>query len=193
MIIYIGEVIILEISYKIIDINELKLAPYNPRKISDEDKKNLTNSIKKFGLVDPLIWNKRTGHVVGGNQRLIVLRELKFKQVPVIEVDLDLADEKILNLALNKVSGDWDIPKLKELLFELSEEVESNDLLLTGFSIEEITDLIGQIEEISEKTKINDIDATKFIIVIECESEEHQKQLLDRFLAEGLKCRAQSL
>lgn len=173
-------------------VSDLKYAPYNPRTISEEMFKKLIKSLQQFGYVEPLVWNKRTGHVVGGNQRLKALQELGVEEVDVIVIDLPLEQEKALNLALNKIEGEWDIPKLKEILIELSESVIKEDLTITGFSIEEIEGLIGKIEENISEANIEQ-SLEQYIIIIECENEEHQKELLERFLAEGLKCRAQSL
>lgn len=173
-------------------VSELQFAPYNPRIIDNEMFERLKKSLTMFGYVEPIVWNKRTGHVVGGNQRLKALQELGIKEVDTIVIDLPLEQEKALNLALNKIEGEWDIPKLKELLVELSESVIKEDLTITGFSIEEIERLIGRIEENISETNIEQ-SLEQYIIIIECEDEEHQKELLERFLAEGLKCRAQSL
>jgi len=97
-------------------LSELKPAPYNPRKIDKETLEKLKQSIQNFGYVEPLVWNKRTGHVVGGNQRLRVLKELGMDEVDVVIVDLSLEEEKALNLALNKIEGSWDLEKLEEVL-----------------------------------------------------------------------------
>ena len=122
-------------------LEELKPAPYNPRKISKKEYEKLKRSIQKFGYIDPLVWNRKTGNVVGGNQRLKVLKELGVSIVDVVEVDLTLEEEKALNLALNRISGDWDMETLEELLKELSNGM----LEYTGFDLEEIDDLIGEL------------------------------------------------
>jgi ParB-like chromosome segregation protein Spo0J len=64
------------------------------------------------------VWNERTGNLIGGHQRLKVLKERGDGEVEVSVVDLDKTKEKALNLALNKISGDWDYPKLKDVLFK---------------------------------------------------------------------------
>ena len=119
-----------------VDIKKLKPAPYNPRTISSEVLNLLKKNIKEFGVVDPLIINKKNNHVVGGNQRLQALKDLKFKKVPVVWVDLNLKKEKALNLALNKISGDWDYDKLKSIFSDIGSK--NFDLDLTGFSLDEI-------------------------------------------------------
>ncbi len=136
-------------------LSEIKLAPYNPRKISKDDKDKLKKSLKEFGYVDPIIYNARNMFVVGGNQRTIVLRELAKEDperwnVPyeMVEEDLDEEREKALNIALNKISGEWDIPKLKDILTEL--DTGAFDISLTGFDEIEIKDYIDYCPEASE-------------------------------------------
>lgn len=126
-------------------IDDLVPAPYNPRvdlRPGDPDYEKLKRSIQEFGLVEPVVWNKRTGHVVGGHQRLKILRELGYEEVEVSVVDLDEEREKLLNVALNKIEGDWDNFKLKELLQEL--EFGGADIELTGFDEDEIDKLFQQ-------------------------------------------------
>ncbi len=124
-------------------VKDLKYAPYNPRKISDEMLEKLKRSIKEFGYVEPIIVNKRTRHVVGGNQRLKALEDLGIEEVEAVFVDLDDAREKALNIALNKITGEWDYPKLKDLLEEL--DTGEIDIELTGFDMVEIEQLMTEI------------------------------------------------
>lgn len=121
-------------------LDELAPSPYNPRSISDQQLERLKNSIEKFDLVEPIIWNKQTGHVVGGHQRLEVLKTLGKTETQVVVVDLNPIDEKALNLALNKISGEWDLPKLKDLIIEL--DTEDFPIELTGFDYQELGELI---------------------------------------------------
>lgn len=134
-------------------IDTLNVAKYNPRKdlkSTDAEYIKLKNSIEHFGYVDPVIVNKRTMTVVGGHQRLKVLKDLGYKNIDVVYVDLDEKDEKALNIALNKISGDWDAEKLEDLLRELSLD-EDYDVGLTGFSNEEIDALFGTVDEETEE------------------------------------------
>lgn len=115
-------------------ISELNPAAYNPRKdLKPEDKeyKRLKKSIMKFDYVDPVIWNRRSGNVVSGHQRLKILIELGNTEIPVSVVDMDEADEKALNLQMNNNVGKWDDEKLDDILKELS--IKDYDLELTGF------------------------------------------------------------
>ena len=106
-----------------VKISELKPSDYNPRKWSKEAISQLKQSIRKFGLVDPIIANSapnRKGIIIGGHFRYAVAKELGFAEVPVVYLCItDLAKEKELNLRLNKNVGefDWD------LLAKFSEEL----------------------------------------------------------------------
>lgn len=119
-------------------IADLKPADYNPRVITEKELDNLKKSIHKFGYLELIVYNKRTDRIISGHQRLKALKELDVKEVEVIEVDLDEKDEKALNIAMNKISGDWDMPKLEVLLNDLKLE---GMLDLTGFSELELKDL----------------------------------------------------
>lgn len=130
-------------------VSQLKPAPYNPRFMPEHEKEALKKSIKEFGLVEPLVYNKQTGHVVGGNQRLIALKELGFTEVEVVEVDLPLKKEKALNLALNRINGQWDNEQLALILKELDENLQE----LTGFEKVEIEDLLNSLRPPEEVLK----------------------------------------
>lgn len=135
------------------NVNDLIPAHYNPRKKlkpGDKEYDKLKRSIETFGYVEPIIWNKRTNTVVGGHQRLTVLKDLGHKTVDVVEVDLDLNNEKALNVALNKVSGEWDAEKLEDLLRELDNDTDL-DVTLTGFDLDELETLYsGSAEVLNE-------------------------------------------
>lgn len=122
-----------DITVRKVPINKLNPATYNPRKNlnkNDREYKELEQSINEFGYADPIIWNELTGNVVGGHQRLKILLEKGYKEITVSVVSLDIGKEKALNIALNKIKGDWDEDRLSILL----EEVINEGLLeLTGF------------------------------------------------------------
>ena len=130
-----------------VSVERINPAPYNPRldlQPGDIEYTKIKRSLDEFGLVEPLVWNKRTGNLVGGHQRFKVLLVRGDKEVPVVEVDLDDKREKALNLALNKVQGGWDEAKLAQLLSELI-KTDSFDLVLTGFEIDESRELIDRV------------------------------------------------
>lgn len=125
-------------------ITDLIPADYNPRKDlkpGDPDYEKLKHSMKEFGYVDPIIWNQQTGHVVGGHQRLKILQDEGIKEAECVVVNLDEEKEKALNIALNKISGDWDKDKLALLMTDL--QASDLDILLTGFDEDEISDLLA--------------------------------------------------
>jgi DNA modification methylase len=129
-----------------ISVNRINPAAYNPRKDlqpDDLEYKQLAKSIEEFGFVEPLVWNRRTGNLVGGHQRFKILLAKGLKEVEVSVVDLPLKKEKALNIALNKISGDWDEHKLALLLDELT-KVPDFDVGFTGFETEEISDLLDR-------------------------------------------------
>ena len=137
-----------------ISISRINPAAYNPRldlKPGDPDYEKLKKSINTFGYVEPLVWNSLTGNLVGGHQRFKILLEQGVKEVEVSVVDLDPQKEKALNLALNKIRGDWDDEKLGALLDELSKGLDF-DVTLTGFDIPEISEILDQLEEAKEDT-----------------------------------------
>lgn len=137
---------------KQIDINQINPAPYNPRKDlkpGDHEYERIKESITNFGYVEPLVWNIRTQNLVGGHQRFKILLEQGLKEVEVSVVDLPLEKEKALNLALNKIQGEWDFQKLSSLLEELS-QLPDFDVGITGFDPSEISQIFDRTKEFEE-------------------------------------------
>jgi DNA modification methylase len=130
-----------------ISIDRINPAPYNPRvdlQPGDAEYEKLQRSIEQFGCVEPLVWNSRTGHLVGGHQRFKILLAQGHREVEVSVVDLALDQEQALNIALNKIQGDWDLPKLAALLDDLA-KVPDFDVSLTGFDEAEIGQLLDRL------------------------------------------------
>jgi ParB-like chromosome segregation protein Spo0J len=93
---------------QMVDVKEMKPAKYNPRKDlkpADKQYQHIKNSIETFGYIEPIVWNKRTGNIVGGHQRFKILKAQGDKEVECVVVDFDDAKEKAANAALNKTSG----------------------------------------------------------------------------------------
>ena len=135
-------------------IRDLERAYYNPRIAlmpGDAEYEALRRSISTYGMVSPIIWNERTGRVVGGHQRLTVLENEGETEVDVSVVDLDETQEKQLNIALNKIEGDWDEQKLAELLADLGD-----DAWKTGFSQAEIDALTADIEGLLDEATVDE-------------------------------------
>tara|TARA_R110002020_G_scaffold72786_1_gene187069 strand:+ start:4222 stop:4815 length:594 start_codon:yes stop_codon:yes gene_type:complete len=111
---------------KIKDINSLIEAEYNPRELTKDQHTQISDSIKRFGIVDPIIVNinkDRKNIIIGGHQRVKVAKSLKYKTVPCIELDLDHNREKELNIRLNKNVGQWDYEILANC-FDIDELIE---------------------------------------------------------------------
>lgn len=140
-----------------IKIEKLNPAEYNPRKDlkpGDSEYEKLKQSIQTFGYVEPVLWNKRTGNIIGGHQRYKVLVELGQTEIDCVVVDMDLENEKALNIALNKVSGDWNKDKLMLLISDL--QGSDFDVSLTGFDAFELDDLFK--DSLKDNIKDDDFD-----------------------------------
>ena len=136
-------------------------APYNPRKIGDKEQKALRKSLKTHGLVETLVWNKRTGNLVGGHQRLSQLDVLEGKpdyELTVAMVDLSEKQEKELNIALNNPSmqGEYDFEILKDLLGSI-------DIENTGFTEYDLS-VIGVDNDVDNMEEEEDVEETKHSI-----------------------------
>ena len=138
-------------------IEELIPADYNPRKDlkpGDAEYEKLKRSINQFGYVEPVIFNKNTSQIVGGHQRLKVLKDCGLTELDCVIVDLSIEKEKALNIALNKISGEWDKEKLALLITDL--EGADFDVSLTGFDTEEIDDLFK--DSLKDELEDDDFD-----------------------------------
>ena len=145
---------------KKISFDLINPAKYNPRralKPGDAAYEKLKQSIESFGYLDPIIWNKRTGNIVGGHQRATVLKDLGYTEVDCVIVEMDDIEEKKLNLALNKVKGEWD----KDMLSDLLQEIKNSDSPeVTGFDDAEIKKMTaGQslVEKIAQEAEIENV------------------------------------
>lgn len=128
-------------------IEQLLAADYNPRvqlKPGMAEYEKLKKSIEEFGLVEPIIFNECTSSIVGGHQRVAILRDLGWSMVDVSIVNLSQSQERLLNIALNKIDGKWDDDKLKDLLTQLNEE--GQDITLSGFDLSEIETFIPDFD-----------------------------------------------
>lgn len=128
---------------RMMPIAQLVPAPYNPRrplKPTDKAYCKLEASLREFGLVEPLVWNEQTGHVVGGHLRLTILQSMGVLEVPVSVVNLSETREKALNIVLNnqEAQGRFDNTRLAELLVELAPLPEQQ---LTGFDADMVRNL----------------------------------------------------
>lgn len=152
-----------------IPIERINPTPYNPRvdlQPGDSEYEKLKRSLMEFGFVEPLVWNERTCNLVGGHQRFKVLvNDMGATEVEVSVVDLDETREKALNIALNKISGDWDREKLKDLLEEL--DTGDIDVSLTGFDDTEIENLMAEFAYDGPEVVDDDFDIDQVVREIE--------------------------
>ena len=142
-----------------IPLEKLNPAKYNPRKDlkpGDPEYEKLKKSMETFGYVEPIVWNKRTGNIVSGHQRLKILEHQGQREIETVVVDLDEQQEKALNITLNKVSGGWDLPKLADLISELDDGIF--DISITGFDAAEIEHLFSQVHDKDVKEDDFDVD-----------------------------------
>ena len=145
--------------FKKLKIDTLIPASYNPRKAlkpGDPEFEKIKNSITEFGYVDPIIVNSDMT-IIGGHQRWSVLKTLGFTEVDCVVIEIDKTKEKALNIALNKVTGEWN----KELLADLIKDLQSldYDVSFTGFDPPEIDELFNDVH--SKDTKEDDFDVDK--------------------------------
>lgn len=122
------------IENRIVSIDELKPADYNPRVIDSAELEKLKASIRHHGFVEPIVVNKDMT-IIGGHQRVKAAREIGLMNIPAAVVDLPKDKERTLNLALNKISGGWDEEKLRAMLVAMSDE----ERRMAGFDQAEIT------------------------------------------------------
>ena len=154
-------------------VKDLNPASYNPRQISSKQYKDLKESVKKFGLVDPIIVNK-DNTVIGGHQRLKVCKELKYIEIDCVMLDLSKEEERELNIRLNKNTGDFDM-----------------DILANEFDIEELTD--WGFKHIDLDVNIDKIEEDKddnYVITITEEDISTAKALYKELEGRGLKVKA---
>jgi DNA modification methylase len=133
-------------------INKIKPADYNPRKNlkpGDSEYEKIKRSLLDFGFVEPLIWNEQTQTLIGGHQRLTILQELGYDEVDVVVVHFNKDKERALNIALNKIQGEWDKEKLAALITEL-QIIPDFDVSITGFDNYEISNLLDGFNDNGE-------------------------------------------
>lgn len=141
-------------------------ADYNPRKElkpGDPEFKNIQRSLKEFGYVDPIIVNK-DGTIIGGHQRASVLKSLGYTEADCIVVDLKKQDEKALNIALNKIGGQWDMSLLRDALQDLT--LSPVDVNATGYSDDELSVILGDVM-LEKQHDECPIDRMKFVFSLE--------------------------
>ena len=151
-----------QIQIEQVPIGDLQADPANPRRISDQELEALTRSIREFGLVDPIVARKEDRIVIGGHQRLLAARRLGYKTVPVVFADLSLEQARLLNIALNKISGSFDQELLARLLSELN-NIPDVDITLSGFGEDELKELLKSLKAREKRERAETFDLEEAI------------------------------
>jgi len=136
-----------------ISVKKMKPLPGNARtklQPGDDAYEAIQNSVETFGYIDPIVWNERTGHVVGGNQRFNILKAKGATEISVSVISVDEDMEKMLALALNKVGGKWDQEQLQLVIKDLAGK--NIDLTVTGFNAEQVRKMMEDKAEKEEPT-----------------------------------------
>lgn len=162
-------------------LSELTPAEYNPRvelKPGDQEWEALDESIGNFGYVEPIVWNERTGNIVGGYQRRNVLLARGVEEEDISVVNLSPEDEKILNVLLNKSKGIWDVAKLVALIDEI--KAAGGNLKATGFTELEISLMgedFGHIEDLLKEdfSDVGKKESDTFVATFTLPEEQHQR------------------
>ncbi len=177
-----------EIKYRRMRIVDMQPAEHNPRKDlqpGDPEWDKIQHSLKTFGMLEPVVFNKRTGRIVGGHQRVKILQSQGETEVDVSLVDLSDEDEKILCALLNRAQGYWDTTKLADLLGEIKEK--TGTLQNTGFEEWEYESLIREYDHIGDLLEedftdllINDPDTFTVTFTFPA----GKREAIDRYMAE---------
>lgn len=133
-----------KLNTRVMNVKDIHGADYNPRKSlkpGNKEYEALKNSIEHFGYVVPLVYNEATKTLVSGHQRLTVLKNQGVKEVEVVVINVPLEEEKALNIAMNKLEGEWDFEKLDVLLNEINVDLGIDGVLLTGFDTDSLSTL----------------------------------------------------
>jgi len=184
--------------------SKLLNAPYNPRHLDEAGRKRLKAVIKKHGLLEPLVWNKRTGHLVGGHQRIAQLDALEKSpdyELDVAVVDLSEKQEAEANVLLNNpsIQGEYDVDLLKglgdehgldfknlgftEADLDLMFDGELADLLEDSEDVKKAKDTLKDIkaERADAKEKFKDQHCAEYYFVVVCEDNSEKERLLRKF------------
>jgi hypothetical protein len=164
-------------------IKDLKFSDYNPREITEHDFASLKRSIQEFGFVEPVVVNKDL-EIIGGHMRVKAASELGMEVVPCMVVDLPPEKAKLLNLALNRISGRWDTDKLGQLITELT--IAGANVDLSGFEGWELSYYnLGPDKETENVPNIEGVEPEKSTILIFVFNNEEDANKCSAFFSEG--------
>lgn len=179
--------------YKAANVKDLIPYVRNSRTHSEEQVIQIAASIKEFGFTNPILVDGENG-IIAGHGRIMAARKLGLDVVPTIELShLSEAQKKAYIIADNKLAlnAGWDDEMLR-LEFEELGDLDF-DLELTGFDLLEMTNIFDDEATAEEQDLKEENYSESFSIIIECESEENQKNIFNKLDTEGYKCRVQSL
>ena len=172
-----------------VNLEDLVSPDYNPRTISELEMSKLKKSLTEFGYCDPLIVNDVNMHIVGGNQRYYAFKELGYTEIDVVFIhEPNMSKEKGLNIALNKISGEWNYPKLNDLLTELSLDTDF-DLGLTGFDNLNLDDFDNDLDSLDLGEGTEDTMNQSFTLIVNSNNHEEIEKLYNTLTLEGYDCR----
>ena len=165
-----------------LNIDKIKLAEYNPRKIDNKAFLGLCESIKKFGLQQPLIVNKNTGNLVSGHQRVAACKHLGIKEVPVVYVALTDIEEKAMNVTMNNKAIEGDFTEgLKDILAEIQESL-GNDYIFDLNLDDILKDIPNEHDDEPFEPEEPEREPEKYKITIICKDSLEKSELLSEFM-----------
>jgi ParB-like chromosome segregation protein Spo0J len=175
-------------------LDEIHLDPANTNTHNPRNIQAIIASLKEFGQVEPLVVQRGTGKVIGGNGRLEAMHQIGMTECDIVEIDADGVRATALGIALNRTASlsEFDDKALTEILRSL--QSEDFPIEATGFTDQEIDELLEKLGK--DKAGGDQPDAPvehiseKWIVVIECTGEQQQVELIARFQAEGLSVKA---
>lgn len=156
-----------QINVDYLPIGELNPDPFNPRTISPQQMRALVDSIRQFGFINPVVVRRADHTVIGGHQRLAAARKLGLELVPVVFVNVNIDQARLLNLALNRISGDWDEELLSRLLTHL--DSQSADLSLSGFDEGELKTLLRSFDAEEKRGRLEMFDLDAALLSVKAE------------------------
>lgn len=170
-----------------INRQDIQKAPYNPRYMTEAAEKMLRRSLKSMGLVEPLVWNKRTGNLVGGHQRITQIDTLEKRDdydITVAVIDVDEHEEKKINLALNNrnIQGDWDEESLADILRECS-DTDFKDIGVTDADLEV---LLGEVAGSDLRDMMRDGEERQAVKGTLAEIKESEKRMREKTADENV-------
>lgn len=186
---------------KVVHRSQINEAAYNPRYMPDSARRRLSGGLGKLGLLEPLVWNERTGNLVGGHQRLSILdakAKSKNYRITVSAVDLSPAEERAANVLLNnpEAQGQWDFEKFEAMVTDKDDPL---DLEAAGLnpgdvfqlfgegalaeraddSLEKLSDQLKELEGVADGIKYGERDQARFYVVFVFENTEETEAALE--------------